>query len=238
MLEIKNLSYSVDENGKVKEILKDINLTFENGKLYVITGHNGSGKSTLLKIIMGIVKQTEGSIIFDGKNIDGFSVSERAKSGICFAFQKPVTFKGLKVKDLLDVAVGQNHNLSQMCEILSKVGLCAKDYIDRQLDESLSGGEIKRIELALTLARDGKINLFDEPEAGIDIWSFDNLTKLFSGNKEGINIVVSHQKKILEIADEIILLKDGVVELKGCKEEVLPLLGENGCGRLRGEQNG
>ncbi len=238
MLEIKNLSYSVDENGVKKEILKNINLSFSDDKLYVITGNNGSGKSTLLKIIMGIEKQNEGDVLYNKKSLTNMSITERAKEGVSIAFQKPVTFKGLKVKDLLDITAGKSHNLSAMCEILSKVGLCAKDYIDRELDERLSGGEIKRIELAMALSRNAKISLFDEPEAGIDLWSFDNLTQIFSNNKNKINIVVSHQKQILSIADEIILLKNGEVVCKGEKGKVLPLLDGNGCGRLRGEQNG
>ena len=233
MLEIKNLSYSVEENSRRKDILKDINLTFEDNKLYVITGHNGSGKSSLLKLVMGIMQKSSGQIILDGQDISNLSITQRAQKGICYAFQQPVTFKGLKVKDLLDIAAGQSHNLAQMCDILSKVGLCAKDYIDRFLDDKLSGGELKRIELAQSLAREGKINMFDEPEAGIDLWSFENLTSLFDNLKKGITIVVSHQKRILEIADEIILLSDGRVIGQGSGKKMLPLLDDKSCGRLR-----
>ncbi len=238
MLEIKNLNYYVTENGKQKVILNDINLTFEDNKVYVITGHNGSGKSTLLKIIMGIVRQNSGQIFFDGKDISELDITKRGQSGISYAFQQPVTFKGLKVKDLLDIATGEENNLSEMCDVLSKVGLCAKDYINRALDDKLSGGELKRIELAVTLARKGKLNMFDEPEAGIDLWSFDNLTSLFENLKGATNIIVSHQKRILEIADEIILLSDGKVVLQGEKKKVLPKLSDNACGRLREVSHG
>lgn len=238
MLEIKNLNYSVTENGAEKIILNNINLTFEDNKIYVITGHNGSGKSTLLKIIMGIAKQTSGQIFFDGKDISELGITERGQRGISYAFQQPVTFKGLRVKDLLDIAAGEEHNLSALCDVLSKVGLCAKDYINRALDDKLSGGELKRIELAVTLARKGKLNMFDEPEAGIDLWSFENLTSLFENLKGATNIIVSHQKRILEIADEIILLSDGQVALQGAKKKVLPKLTDNSCGRLREVNNG
>ena len=238
MLEIKNLNYSVAENGAEKTILNNINLTFEDNKIYVITGHNGSGKSTLLKIIMGIAKQTSGQIFFDGQDISELGITERGQRGISYAFQQPVTFKGLKVKDLLDIATGEENNLSEMCDVLSKVGLCAKDYINRALDDKLSGGELKRIELAVTLARKGKLNMFDEPEAGIDLWSFDNLTSLFENLKGATNIIVSHQKRILEIADEIILLSDGKVVLQGEKKKILPKLSDNACGRLREVSHG
>ncbi len=238
MLEIKNLNYAVIENGAKKNILNDINLTFKDNKIYVITGHNGSGKSTLLKIIMGIAQKTDGQILFNGQDISNISINERAELGISYAFQQPVTFKGLKVKDLLDIATSEKHNLSAMCDILSKVGLCAKDYIDRALDDKLSGGELKRIELAVTLARKGKLNMFDEPEAGIDLWSFENLTALFENLKGATNIIVSHQKRILEIADEIILMSDGKVVLQGNREKVLPKLSINACGRLREVNNG
>lgn len=232
MLKIENLHYSVDENGSEKEILKGVNLDFNDNKIYVITGPNGSGKSTLAKIIMGIIKQNEGKIYLDGKDISSLSIDERARLGLTFAFQKPVTFKGLKISQLLDLASGKKNNVGQSCEYLSSVGLCAKDYIDRNLDDKLSGGEIKRIELAMALAKDGKVNIFDEPEAGIDLWSFENLVKLFSSIKNSINIIISHQQKILELADEIILLKGGKVECVGSYSQIRPLLENNKCGKL------
>ena len=234
MLEIKNLSYSVKEHDKEKQILKNINLSLAQNKLYVITGQNGSGKSTLVKIIMGIVSQTSGQIFFGGKDISSMPIHERARLGISFAFQSPVTFKGLKVKELLDIASGQKNSLAQNCDYLSKVGLCARDYIDRYIDDKLSGGELKRIELAMALSRKGKLNIFDEPEAGIDLWSFDKLVSLFSSVK-GTTLIVSHQRKILEIADKIILMKNGEIVKVGSKEEILPLIANSSCTKLRGE---
>lgn len=234
MLKINDLRYSIFDNGEEKNILNNLNLSFADNKIYVITGQNGSGKSTLLKIIMGIIHQTQGDVFFGGKNISNLSIYERSKLGISFAFQQPVTFKGIKVKDLLNIASEEKLNLTGMCEILSKVGLCAKNYIDRTIDDKLSGGELKRIELASVLARKAKINMFDEPEAGIDLWSFENLTSLFKEMGNSTNIIVSHQRKILEIADEIIVMKDGEILIKGNKESVLPMLSNSSCGRLRG----
>ena len=234
MLKTNDLCYSAIENGVEKRILHNINLSFADNKIYVITGQNGSGKSTLLKIIMGIIHQSQGDVFFDGENISNLSIYERSKLGISFAFQQPVTFKGIKVKDLLNISSEEKLNLAGMCEILSKVGLCAKNYIDREINDKLSGGELKRIELATVLARKAKINMFDEPEAGIDLWSFENLTTLFKDMGNSINIIVSHQRKILEIADEIIVMKDGEILLKGEKDDVLPMLSNSSCGRLRG----
>lgn len=232
MLEIKNLSYSVKENN---DILKNINLKFEDGKIYVITGPNGSGKSTLVKIIMGILKQTSGEIFFDNEDLTALTIDERARKGISYAFQQPVTFKGIKVRELLDLASGEKNKLNNHCDFLSTVGLCAKDYLDRPIDDKLSGGELKRIELAMAIARNAKLNIFDEPEAGIDLWSFDNLIKIFSSLKNATNIIVSHQKKILEIADEIILLKNGEILAQGKLNDITPMLENDKCGRLRGE---
>lgn len=232
MLEIKNLSYSVKENN---DILKNINLKFEDGKIYVITGPNGSGKSTLVKIIMGILKQTSGEIFFDNEDLTALTIDERARKGISYAFQQPVTFKGIKVRELLDLASGEKNKLNNHCDFLSTVGLCAKDYLDRPIDDKLSGGELKRIELAMAIARNAKLNIFDEPEAGIDLWSFDNLIKIFSSLKNATNIIVSHQKKILEIADEIILLKNGEILAQGKLNDIAPMLENDKCGRLRGE---
>lgn len=231
MLKIENLSYLVDDN---KDILKNVNLDFLKGKIYVITGPNGSGKSTLVKLIMGILSASSGKIIFDGKEITNLKINERANLGIAYAFQQPVTFKGLKVRDLLNIAAKKENDFNSLCDYLSSVGLCAKDYINRPLDDKLSGGELKRIELAMVLARGAKINIFDEPEAGIDLWSFENLTKIFKGLKS-TTIIVSHQTKILEIADTVILLKNGVVEKIGKYSEIKPYIQTETCGRLRGE---
>lgn len=234
MLNLKDISYSIKTEKGQKKILKNINLNFEKGKTYVITGQNGSGKSTLVKLIMGIERQSSGEIFFEEENISDLAVNERANKGITFAFQKPVTFKGLKVKDLLDIASNQKNTLSQNCEFLSKVGLCARDYLDRYVDDKLSGGEIKRIELALSLVRNGKLDIFDEPEAGIDLWSFERLVKLFE-NKEKTTIIVSHQQKILEHADQIILMHDGKIRKTGTPKEVMPIINNSVCGKLRGQ---
>lgn len=232
MLEIKNLSYFSNENNPDKEILNDINLTFQDNKTYVITGPNGSGKSTLAKIIMGILKPKNGDIIFNDKIITNLPINERAKLGISYAFQTPVTFKGIKIKDILNIASGTQNDFGQICDILSKVGLCAKDYINRPLDNTLSGGELKRIEIAMTLCRKSILNIFDEPEAGIDLWSFDNLIDIFKSLKSCTNIIVSHQKKILDLSDYIIVLKNGKIEKFGKKDEVIPFLENKNCARL------
>lgn len=229
MLELKNLCFSVKEKGKVKEILKNINLTIDEDKFYVFTGPNGSGKSTLAKIIMGINKPTSGEIWFNGQNITDLSVSERAKLGISFAFQQPVKFKGITVKRMIELATGKEIAVAEACKFLSDVGLCARDYIDREIDGSLSGGELKRIEIATTVARSSKLTIFDEPEAGIDLWSFQNLIKTFKNLKEKYKcgfIIISHQERILDIADEVIVLAGGEIIAKGQKEEVLPHLSE------------
>lgn len=234
MLKIENLSYLVSVNNDGKDILKNINLDFLKGKIYVITGPNGSGKSTLVKLIMGILLPTEGKIIFNGNDITNLKINERAKLGIAYAFQQPVTFKGLKVKDLLNIASSKENDFNTLCDYLSKVGLCAKDYINRPLDDKLSGGELKRIELAMVLARNASVNIFDEPEAGIDLWSFENLTKVFK-ELSSTTIIVSHQTKILEIADTVILLKNGTVEKIGKYSEIKPYINSDMCGKLRGE---
>ncbi|NLY20901.1 MAG: ATP-binding cassette domain-containing protein [Tissierellia bacterium] len=229
MLELKNINFTVnDENtGEEKEILKNINIKFETGHFIVITGPNGGGKSTLAKIIMGLETPTSGQIIFNGEDITNLSINERAKLGIGFAFQQPVRFKGLKVKDLLRLAAGKDISTEKACEHLSKVGLCAQDYIDRELNESLSGGEMKRIEIAMLMARNIQLSLFDEPEAGIDLWSFHNLIAIFKHLRDSTNgslIIISHQERILEIADEIVIIKDGEISEYGSKEEMLPKL--------------
>ena len=226
MLELKNISYTVSDNDGSKEILKNISLTLQDDKFYVVTGPNGGGKSTLAKVIAGIITPTEGSIILDGRDITGLSVSERAKSGISFAFQQPVRFKGITVKDLISLAAGNNVSLDEACEYLSRVGLCARDYIDREINASLSGGELKRIEIATVLARDVKLAIFDEPEAGIDLWSFNNLIRIFEKMRQERHgrtiLVISHQERILNIADEIIVISDGNILKHGDKDIILP----------------
>lgn len=220
MLILKDINFKRDN----KTILNNINLTLEDNKFYSITGPNGSGKSTLAKIIMGLVSPDTGNIIYNGKDITNLGVDERAKLGIGFAFQSPVTFKGLTVYDILKIATGSEVGKKEACDILSRVGLCAKEYIDRELNNSLSGGELKRIEIATIIARCPSISIFDEPEAGIDLWSFKYLTEVFKeiGTKRsGITIVISHQERILAIADEIILLEAGEIKEVGNKDVML-----------------
>ena len=228
MLEIKNLSFAVSEENREKEIIHDLSLTIENGKFVVITGPNGSGKSTLARLIMGIEKPISGSILLDGEDITALDITERAKRGISFAFQQPVRFKGIRVQDLLRLAAGKNISLSAACEYLSEVGLCARDYIDREINSSLSGGELKRIEIATLLARQTKLSVFDEPEAGIDLWSFQNLIRIFEKMQGEIQdssiVIISHQERILQIADEIIVLADGRITKRGTPDEILPEL--------------
>ena len=224
MLKLVNLSYSIPtKNGRL-DILKNINFEFETGKTYAITGQNGSGKSTLAKLIMGIIKPTTGKIYFDGQDITSLSATDRANLKIAFAFQQPVKFKGLTVKDILSVANNKTDNIAECCNYLSTVGLCARDYINRELDSKLSGGELKRIEIATVALRQTKLTIFDEPEAGIDLWSFNNLIDVFQTMSEitkGTTIIISHQEKILEIADEIILMKSGKIQKIGTSEEIL-----------------
>ncbi|MBR1824806.1 MAG: ATP-binding cassette domain-containing protein [Ruminococcus sp.] len=226
MLELKNISFSAESDGKNVEIIRDISLTVEDDKFIVITGPNGGGKSTLAKLIAGIEKNTAGSFILDGEDITDKNITERAKMGIGFAFQQPVRFKGMTVVDLLRIAAGKNLSVSEACEYLSEVGLCAKDYIDREINASLSGGELKRIEIATVLARNVKLALFDEPEAGIDLWSFNNLIRIFEKMRSECKgrsiVVISHQERILNIADEIIVIADGRIAKKGSRDEILP----------------
>lgn len=237
MLEVKNINYVVSQNGKQKQILKNISFTALDHENLVITGHNGSGKSTLLKIIMGILKPTSGEIFFNGKNITDLSIDEHAKLGIAFSFQTPVCFKGMTVKKLLEIASQKQNKLSENCDVLSKLGICARDYLDRELNNKLSGGEQKRIEIASVLIRQAKLNLFDEPEAGIDIWSFDNLVNIFE-TKTGSNIIVSHQKRLIEKADRILLLNSGEIEAFGKANEMLDKISENkSCTRLSKASN-
>ena len=242
MLELQNVSFGVamDSDHARKEILHDINLTVEDNGFIVITGPPGGGKSTLAKIIMGIEKPTEGKILFNGSDITGLSVTERARLGIGFAFQQPVRFKGLYVRDLLRLAAGRTLATDEACAYLSEVGLCAMDYIDREIDARLSGGELKRIEIATLIARAPKLYLFDEPEAGIDLWSFHNLIRVFQkmrDEKNGTIIIISHQERIIEIADRIIVVSGGTITGTGTKDEILPgLLKEsNACRYYREE---
>ena len=243
MLELRNISFEVnDENDQNKEIIHDLSLTVDDHRFIVITGPNGGGKSTLARLIAGIEKPTSGQILMDGVDITEKSITERAQMGISFAFQQPVRFKGLQVLDLIRLAA-QDKTMAPgaACEYLSAVGLCAKDYINREVNASLSGGELKRIEIATVLARKTRLSVFDEPEAGIDLWSFQNLTRIFEKMREDIKdssiIIISHQERILEIADEIVVLANGTIKQHGKKEDVLPgLIGTesavNACERL------
>ena len=228
MLELRNVSFLVDSEGKDKEIIRDVSLIIPERKLVAVTGPNGGGKSTLAKLIAGIEKPTAGRIFFCGQDITELSITERAQMGIAYALQQPVRFKGIRVLDLIRISAGKTLSVSDACEYLSSVGMCARDYVDREVNASLSGGELKRIEIATVLARKAKLSVFDEPEAGIDLWSFRNLTEVFKRMREEIRdssiLIISHQERILSIADEIIVLKDGKVEKQGSRDEVYPHL--------------
>ena len=228
MLELKNISLSVEDeftgNGQ-KEILRDVSLTIETGKLVVVTGPNGGGKSTMAKMIAGILKPNQGQILLDGEDVTDLDITQRATRGISFAFQQPVRFKGVQVIDLLRLASGKKLTVSEACQYLSEVGLCAKDYINREVNGSLSGGELKRIEIATILARGAKLSVFDEPEAGIDLWSFQNLIQVFERmrqNTKGSILIISHQERILNIADEIVVIADGKIVNQGTRDEIMP----------------
>ncbi len=241
MLELQNVSFRAEtEDGGEKEILKNISLKIGDGFI-AVTGPNGGGKSTLAKVIAGIIQPTEGKILLNGTDITGLSVTERARRGISFAFQQPVRFKGLTVYDLIGLAAGKTIGVNDACDYLSRVGLCARDYINREVNASLSGGELKRIEIATVLARSTELSIFDEPEAGIDLWSFGNLIHVFENMRQtngGSILIISHQERILNIADRILVLSGGEVTGEGSKEEILPgLLGtvNTGCHVL--EQN-
>ena len=237
MLTLEHVSFGVQSEDNKKEIIRDINLNIEDNKFVVITGPNGGGKSTLAKLIIGIERPTEGRILFNGEDITDLGITERANMGVSFAFQQPVRFKGIQVIDLIRLAAKKPLSVVEACQYLSEVGLCARDYINREVNASLSGGELKRIEIATVIARGSKLSVFDEPEAGIDLWSFQNLIRVFEKMHDKIKgsiIIISHQERILNIADEIVVIADGKVLRQGKKEEILPgLLGstmaEDGC---------
>ncbi len=240
MLELQDLCFQVsDDADKQKEIIRDVNLTFEDHAFIAITGPNGGGKSTLAKLIMGIERPTSGRILYNGTDITSLDITERARLGISFAFQQPVRFKGIKVRDLIQLAAKREDEHSSIsfpaiCDYLSRVGLCARDYVNRDVDSSLSGGELKRIEIATIIARDTPLSVFDEPEAGIDLWSFSNLIQVFEGMRRQSDnslIIISHQERILNIADEIVVLAEGTVQARGRLGDILPelLKGTEGC---------
>lgn len=223
MLELQNISWSLPERS---DILRDVNLKLEDGKLTVVTGPNGGGKTSLAKAIAGLIPSVTGRILLDGEDISDYNVTQRAHAGVSFGFQQPVRFKGITVRMMLDIAAGRELNMDELCDLLGKVGLCTVDYIDRDVDGSLSGGEIKRVEIATVLARGTKLSIFDEPEAGIDIWSFNGLVDVFEKLKNGDQslLVISHQERILNIADNIVVIADGRIREHGPKDSVLPRL--------------
>lgn len=236
MLELSHISFAASEGNAQKEILNDVSLKVSE-RFVAITGPNGSGKSTLAKIIAGILRPTSGKIFLDGEDITDLSVTERARRGISYAFQQPVRFKGITVKDLVSLAAGRKITVSEACTYLSEVGLCARDYVEREVNASLSGGELKRIEIATVLARGTALSVFDEPEAGIDLWSFQNLISVFEkmhAQTNGSILIISHQERILGIADKIVVIANGRVEREGTREEVLPnLLAGKMCPALK-----
>ena len=242
MLEIKHLSYRVEDESGTADILRDVSLTIDDKRFVVITGPNGGGKTSLARTIMGINPATSGSVFWNGKDITALSVTERARLGISYGFQQPPRFKGMKVRDLLNIAAGAPMSHDEACGYLTKVGLCARDYIDRDVDASLSGGEVKRIEIATVLARRSSLMIFDEPEAGIDLWSFARLTETFQeihDKKEATILIISHQERIIRLADEIILIAGGTVAARGSVDEIYPRIMADtvvGCNRL--EVNG
>lgn len=237
MLELKNICFTRDG----RKILDNVSLKIEDDKFIVITGPNGSGKSTLAKIIMGIEKQDSGEILLNGKDITKWSIDKRAKNGISFAFQQPVKFKGITVYDLIKLSSGRNITKADACNILGKVGLCAKEYVDREINSSLSGGELKRIEIATVAVRNSKFTIFDEPEAGIDLWSFNNLIKVFEDLRQttkGTTLIISHQERILNIADQLVLMNSGKIENVGAKEDLFDkVVKDKVCCKIGGTDN-
>ena len=243
MLKLQNIRYDVTDDAGHVDILKDISFSIDKQKFVVITGPNGGGKSTIAKMIAGVIHPTGGQILFNGQDITGLNITERARLGISYALQQPVRFKGIRVLDLLRIAAGKELTVAECCDYLSRVGLCARDYVQREINASLSGGELKRIEIATILARGTQLSVFDEPEAGIDLWSFQSLIKVFEQMRESIQdssiLVISHQERILEIADEIIVVADGRIREQGPRAEVLPhLIGTpealSGCDKIQG----
>ena len=238
MLELKNLTFTVPSETGTTDILKDVSLTIEDKKFIVITGPNGGGKTTLAKVIMGLVMPTSGKICWNGEDITALSISERAKKGISYGFQQPPRFKGMKVSDLLQIAAGKRLNHSEACSYLTKVGLCARDYVDRDVDTSLSGGEVKRIEIATVLAKDADLMIFDEPEAGIDLWSFARLTETFQelhARREKTILIISHQERIIRLADEIVLISGGRIQSRGPADQLYSRIMADtiiGCNKL------
>ena len=234
MLELKHIHYSVTTPEGVLDILKDINLVIDDHKLIVFTGPNGGGKTTLAKIIMGLVQPTGGQILFNGQDVTNLSITERAKLGISYGFQQPPRFKGITVHDLLLLSAGEEKlSKDRCCQYLTKVGLCANDYLDREVDVSLSGGEVKRIEIATILARNSQLMIFDEPEAGIDLWSFARLTETFEQihrQQDATMIIISHQERIIQLADEIVVVAGGQIANRGTTEEIFPLILANTLG--------
>ena len=237
MLELKHIRFEVKAEDRSKEIIKDVSMTIPDGEFVVVTGPNGGGKSTLARLIMGIEKPTSGAVVFDGQDITALGVTERANLGISYALQQPVRFKGIRVIDLLRLAAKKELSVGEACDYLAAVGLCARDYVEREVNSSLSGGELKRIEIATMLARGTKMSIFDEPEAGIDLWSFQNLISVFEKMHETIHgsiLIISHQERILETADKIVVLVDGEIRATGSKDEIMPVLMQSSsvCSRL------
>ena len=238
MLELQHLTVTVPAEGGTTDILKDVSLTVEDRKFVVITGPNGGGKTTLAKVIMGLVAPTQGSILWNGEDVTGLSIAERAKKGISYGFQQPPRFKGMKVSDLLQIAAGRRLTHGEACGYLTQVGLCARDYVDRDVDVSLSGGEVKRIEIATVLAKDSDLMIFDEPEAGIDLWSFARLTETFKAlhdQQDKTILIISHQERIIRLADEILLIAGGQVQERGPADQLYSRIMADtaaGCNRL------
>lgn len=227
MLRVEQLSFDVQDSGRQQEIVNDVSFQVEDGEMLVITGPNGGGKSTIAKLLMGIEQQTAGRILLDGEDVGEMSINERAASGMGFAFQQPPRFKGMTVKRLLNLAAGREITEAECCSLLSSVGLCAMDYIHREVDATLSGGEMKRVEIATVMAKEHKVSIFDEPEAGIDLWSFSMLIKQFEHmhrQKRQSLILISHQERIIQMADRILVIRDGKVEALGTRDEIYPKL--------------